>query len=398
MKFSKRLESCELSPIRKFYPFEVDCEKRGIHVYHLNIGQPDIRTPQAFFDAIHTFKEPVVAYAPSPGLPSLTEAIARYYEKLGIHYDPSDILITSGGSEALHIVLSAILDEGDELLVPEPYYSNYKTFARMAGAEPVPIPTLPENGYRITSREEVESHITPHTRAMLFTNPNNPTGVVLSTEELRMLADIAKEHDLFLVADEVYREFVYEGEMPTSVGSFEDLAENAIIIDSVSKRFSACGARVGCIITRNKALQEQLAKLSQARLSVATIDQVGATALYNIQGDYFAEARDEYRRRRDTIYEGLKKIPGVVCAKPQGAFYIMAKLPVDNVERFQTWLLTEFQDHGVTVLFAPGDGFYSTPGMGTQEVRMAYVLNTKDLQRATELLALALEQYPGTIR
>jgi aspartate aminotransferase len=398
MKFSKRLESCELSPIRKFYPFEVDCEKRGIHVYHLNIGQPDIRTPQAFFDAIHTFKEPVVAYAPSPGLPALTEAIARYYEKLGIHYEPSDILITSGGSEALHIVLSAILDEGDELLVPEPYYSNYKTFARMAGAEPVPIPTLPENGYRITSREEVESRITPNTRAMLFTNPNNPTGVVLSTEELRMLADIAKEHDLFLVADEVYREFVYEGEMPTSVGSFDDLSENAIIIDSVSKRFSACGARVGCIITRNKKLQEQLAKLSQARLSVATIDQVGATALYNIQGDYFAESRDEYRRRRDTIYEGLKNIPGVVCSKPQGAFYVMAKLPVDNVERFQTWLLTEFQDHGETVMFAPGDGFYSTPGMGMQEVRMAYVLNTKDLQRATELLALALEQYPGTIR
>ena len=395
MKFSKRLESCELSPIRKFYPYEVECGKRGIKIYHLNIGQPDIKTPQAFFDAIRNFKNPVVAYAPSPGQPELLQAIVRYYEKLGIHYETSDILITSGGSEALNMTLSAILNEGDEILVPEPYYSNYKTFTRMAGGVPVPIPTLPEKGYRITSREEIEAHITPRTRAMLFTNPNNPTGVVMSNEELRMLADVAKEHELFLIADEVYREFVSEGEIPMSVGAFEDLAENAIIIDSVSKRFSACGARVGCIVSRNHQLHEQLAKLSQARLSVATIDQVGATALYNIQGDYFAETRDEYRRRRDTIYEGLMQIPGVVCSKPQGAFYVMAKLPVDNVEKFQTWLLTEFSDRNETIMFAPGDGFYSTPGMGLQEVRMAYVINQQDLKRATELLALALRQYPG---
>ena len=347
---------------------------------------------------MHSYHPDVVSYAPSPGIPELISGIQRYYARLGVNYDKSDIMVTHGGSEALSIVFSAILNEGDEVLVPEPFYANYKTFTTMAGGKTVPVVTKAEDGYQIKSREQLEACITPRTRAILFTNPSNPTGVVMDDNHLRMLADVAKEHDLFLVADEVYREFVYEGKMPTSMGSFLDVAENTVIIDSISKRFSACGARIGCVITRNKQLQEQLNKLVQGRLAVATINQVAATALYNIEGDYFAEAREEYRRRRDTICEGLNRIPGVKCMKPAGAFYLMATLPVPNTDDFQTWLLTEFEDNKETLMYAPGSGFYSTPGMGVNEVRMAYVLNTHDLERSTELLRIALERYPKTMR
>lgn len=393
MKFSSKVEKCNLSPIRKFYPYTVEAKKKGKKIYQLNIGQPDIKTPDAFFDAIKNFNSPVLEYAPSPGIPSMIEAVRNYYAKLGIQYGDGDITITTGGSEALLFALMCILDDGDEILIPEPFYPNYNTFVKATGASIRPIPTTPEEGYRYADRAKIEPLINEHTRAIMFTNPGNPTGVVLTPEELRLMADIAKEHNLFVIGDEVYREFVYGGEKLASLGEFDDVAENVIVIDSVSKRFSACGARIGAVITKNKELQQQLMKFCQARLSVPTIDQLGSAALYDAGSDYFAEVREEYKRRRETIYEGLKAIPGVVCTQPQGAFYVMAKLPVDDAEKFLVWLLTEFDDNGETVMYAPGGGFYATPGKGVNEVRLAYVLKQEDLKRAMEILKIAIEKY-----
>ena len=313
MKFSSKIEKCNLSPIRKFYPYQVECAKRGIKIYHLNIGQPDIATPPAYFDAVRDFKLPVLEYAPSPGIPDMIKAVQGYYDRLGIHYENNDIFVTTGGSEALTIALNCILDDGDEIIIPEPFYPNYNTFVKATGATIRPLTTHAEEGYKFAIRERIEPLINEHTRAILFTNPGNPTGTVLSPEELRLMADIAKEHGLFLIGDEVYREFVYGGEPLETIGQFDDIAENAIIIDSVSKRFSACGARIGCMITRNRQLQQHAMKFCQARLSVATLDQVASAALYNVGSSYFNDVRDEYRRRRDTIYRKLCEIPGVVC-------------------------------------------------------------------------------------
>lgn len=393
MKFSSKVEKCSLSPIRKFYPYTVEAKKKGKKIYSLNIGQPDIKTPEAFFDAVKNFNAPVLEYAPSPGIPEMITAVQGYYEKLGIKYAENDITITTGGSEALLFALMSILDEGDEIIIPEPFYPNYNTFVKATGATIRPITTTPEEGYRFADRAKIEPLINEHTRAIMFTNPGNPTGVVQTPEELRLLADIAKEHDLFIIGDEVYREFVYGGEKLASLGEFEDIAENAIVIDSVSKRFSACGARIGAVITKNKELQQNIMKFCQARLSVPTLDQVASAALYTVGSDYFAEVREEYKKRRETIYAGLQAIPGVVCKEPQGAFYVMAKLPVDDSEKFLIWLLTEFDDNGETVMYAPGNGFYATPGSGTDEVRLAYVLKQEDLKRAMELLKIAIEKY-----
>lgn len=393
MQFSKKIQACELSPIRKFYPYAEAAKAQGKRIYQLNIGQPDVATPKAFYDAVQGFAQPVLAYAPSPGLPVLIEAVRAYYAGIGISFETNDILITTGGSEALEIVLNCILDDGDEIIVPEPFYPNYNTFTRVTGGRIHPLETKPEEGYRYAVREKIEAAINEHTRAILVSNPGNPTGTVLSKEELRLLADIAKEHNLFLIGDEVYREFVYGGEQLTSIGEFTDIAENAIIIDSVSKRFSACGARIGTLITRNKELQQHAMKICQARLSVATLDQIASAALYSVGSDYFAAVRAEYRLRRDTIYQKLTAIPGVVCAEPKGAFYVMAKLPLDDAEDFQTWLLQEFDDNGETVMFAPGAGFYATPGRGRNEVRLAYVLKQKDLERAMDLLAMGISEY-----
>lgn len=393
MQFSTKIEKCQLSPIRKFYPYQVEYNKKGIKIYHLNIGQPDIETPPAYFEAIRNFQQPVLEYAPSPGIPKMIEAVQQYYARIGIQYATNDILVTTGGSEALQMVLNCILDDGDEILIPEPFYPNYNTFVNCTGGKIVPIHTTPEEGYHFAAREKIEPLITEKTRALMFTNPGNPTGVVLTPEEMRMMADIAKEHNLFLIGDEVYREFVYGGEPLQSIGEFEDIAENAIIIDSVSKRFSACGARIGAVITKNKQLQQHALKICQARLSVATLDQIASAALYDVDPSYFDAVREEYKNRRDTIYRKLQEIPGVVCKEPKGAFYVMAKLPVDDTDKFQTWLLTEFQDNNETVMYAPGGGFYSTPGKGVDEVRFAYVLNCKDLERAMDLLKMAIEQY-----
>ena len=396
MKFSSKIEKCNLSPIRKFYPYQVECAKRGVKIYHLNIGQPDIATPPAYFDAVRDFKLPVLEYAPSPGIPDMIKAVQGYYDNLGIHYATNDIFVTTGGSEALTIALNCILDDGDEIIIPEPFYPNYNTFVRATGATIRPLTTHAEEGYKFAIRERIEPLINEHTRAILFTNPGNPTGVVLTHEELRTIADVAKEHNLFVIGDEVYREFVYGGEQLATIGQFEDINENAVIIDSVSKRFSACGARIGTIITRNKDLQQNLMKFCQARLSVATLDQIASAALYSVDSDYFDAVRKEYKLRRDTCYNKLLEIPGVVVKEPQGAFYMMAALPVDNADTFQKWLLTDFDDNGDTVMFAPGEGFYATPGKGLNEIRIAYVLKQKDLERAMDLLALGIKKYNET--
>ena len=394
MKISENLNRCDLSPMRKFHPLAVKAVKDGKKIYHLNIGQPDIPTPGEYFDAIKAFNDKTLAYAASPGVPVLIEAIRNYYAKLGIAYDTEDIYITTGGSEALMYTCLSILDPGTEVIVPEPYYPNYNTFISAAGGVIRPMPTRPEEGFRYADRDKFEALINEKTRAILITNPGNPTGVVLSEEEMRMIADVAKEHDLYLLSDEVYREFCYDdsGKIPC-MGRFEDIAENLVLIDSVSKRFSSCGARVGCVITKNKQLQDAVLKLCQSRLAVATIDQIGAAALYSVDESFISASIKEYRHRRDVCVSGLRKIPGVLVEVPMGAFYLMAKLPVDNAEKFQTWLLNEFDDGGDTVMFAPGMSFYATENCGFDEIRIAYVLEEKELSRAVELLGLGISRY-----
>jgi len=372
----------------------VNAKNEGAKIYHLNIGQPDLETPPAYYEAIRQFDNSTLAYAESPGMPLLIEAIRNYYKNLGVDLEPEDILITTGGSEALLFTYLSILDPYTEVIIPEPYYPNYTTFVHAAGGVIRALHTSPEEGYRYAFKKRIEKLITPNTRAIMITNPGNPTGVVLNEREMRMIADIAKKHDLFLISDEVYREFCYDDQfgVPT-MGRYNDIADNLVIIDSVSKRFSACGARVGCVITKNKELQQALLKFCQSRLSVATIDQIGSAALYSVDKEFYEKSKEEYRRRRDTVVSGLRNIPGVMVEEPMGAFYVMASLPVDNSDKFQRWLLTEFRDNGETVMFAPGKPFYETPGSGINEVRIAYVLKQEDLQRAMELLAKGIEQY-----
>ena len=394
MQISINANRCEPSPMRKFHPFAVAAKKQGKKIYHLNIGQPDLPTPQAYYDAVRTFDAKTLEYEASPGMPLLIDAVRNYYKELGVSLDPHDILITTGGSEALLLTCLSILDPYTEVIIPEPYYPNYTTFVHAAGGVIRALPTNPWEGYRYAKRERIESLITKNTRAIMITNPGNPTGVVLDQEEMRMIADIAKKHDLFLICDEVYREFCYDDKfgVPT-MARFDDIDDNLVIIDSVSKRFSACGARVGCVVTKNKELQAALLKFCQSRLAVATIDQLGAAALYDVDHDFFRRSKAEYRKRRDTVVSRLRLIPGVVVEEPMGAFYVMASLPVDDSDKFQRWLLEEFDDQGDTVMFAPGAPFYETPGKGINEVRIAYVLKQEDLERAMEILAKGIAQY-----
>ena len=394
MQISINANRCEPSPMRKFHPLAVAAQKSGKKIYHLNIGQPDLETPSAYAETIRNFNEKTLAYDASPGNPLLIDAIRKYYAGLGVSLESNDILITTGGSEALLLTCLSILDPYTEVIIPEPYYPNYTTFVHAAGGVIRALPTNPWEGYRYAKRERIESLITKNTRAILITNPGNPTGVVLDREEMRMIADIAKEHDLFLICDEVYREFCYDEEfgVPT-MARFHDIDDNLVIIDSVSKRFSACGARVGCVVTKNPELQSALLKFCQSRLSVATIDQIGAAALYSVDPSFFRQCKEEYRIRRDTVISRLRQIPGVVVEEPMGAFYVMASLPVDDADRFQHWLLDCFDDKGDTVMFAPGAPFYETPGKGINEVRIAYVLKQEDLARAMEVLAKGIARY-----
>lgn len=394
MQISINANRCEPSPMRKFHPLAIAAEQAGKKIYHLNIGQPDLPTPQAFYDTIRDFSTKTLAYEASPGMPVLIDAVRKYYRSLDVELAPEDVLITTGGSEALLLTCLSILDPYTEVIIPEPYYPNYTTFVHAAGGVIRALPTNPWEGYRYAKRERIESLITKNTRAILITNPGNPTGVVLDEQEMRMIADIAKEHNLFLICDEVYREFCYDDKfgVPT-MARFRDIDENLVIIDSVSKRFSACGARVGCVVTRNRELQQALLKFCQSRLAVATIDQLGAAALYSADSDFFRTCKAEYQRRRDTVIRKLRLIPGVVVEEPMGAFYVMASLPVDDADRFQRWLLEKFNDHGDTVMFAPGAPFYETPGKGINEVRIAYVLKQQDLERAMDVLARGISVY-----
>ena len=393
MRSSEKAQRCGLSPMRKFHPYAVEAANRGIEILHLNIGQPDIETPAPFFEALRRFADPVVEYAPSPGIVSLNSALRGYYEKIGVILKEEDVLITTGGSEALLIAMLCILDDGDEIIVPEPFYPNYNTFVRAAGGRIRPVTTSAEEGYRYADRTRIEPLINENTRAILINSPGNPTGTVLTPEEMRLVADIAKEYDLWLIADEVYREFAYETGVAGSFAAFMDMAEHVITIDSVSKRFSACGARIGALITKNEEMRQHALKFCQARLSVATIDQLASAALYTVDPSYFDDMRGEYKRRRDTIFREIQKIPSVVCHEPKGAFYMMAKLPVDSADAFQKFLLTDFSDNGQTVMFAPGEGFYATTGCGVDEIRIAYVLDCERLVRAAELLRIGLAVY-----
>ncbi len=394
MKISINANRCEPSPMRKFHPLAVAAEKKGRKIHHLNIGQPDLPTPESYYETVRAFNEQTLGYAESPGMPLLIDAIRDYYKNLDVNLDPDDVLITSGGSEALLLTCLSILDPYTEVIIPEPYYPNYTTFVHAAGGVIRALPTSPEEGYRYADRKRIEQLITKNTRAILITNPGNPTGVVLDAQEMRMIADIAKKYDLYLICDEVYREFCYDDKFGTPcMARFDDIDDHLITIDSVSKRFSACGARVGCVITKNKELQQALLKFCQSRLSVATIDQIGASALYSVDQDFFNRSKEEYRRRRDTVVKHLSKIPGVVVEEPMGAFYVMASLPVDDADKFQRWLLEEFEDHGDTVMFAPGAPFYETPGKGINEVRIAYVRKQEELERAMELLQIGIARY-----
>ena len=396
MKFSSKALRCQQSPMRKFHPYAVAAAAAGKKIYHLNIGQPDIQTPKQLFDAVRNFHEPTLAYAPSPGIPALIDAICSYYARIGVTLDAGNVLVTTGGSEALQIACNCILDDGDEIIIPEPFYPNYHTFITTAGASIHPLHTKPEEGYFFADRAKIEACITSKTKAIMITNPGNPTGTCLTRDEMKMILDVAVEHDLYLIADEVYREFAYETGELLSFLQFGYGYENLILIDSVSKRFSACGARIGCLISRNVEFMAQALKYCQARLSVATLDQVAAAALYSVGPEYFAAVREEYHRRRDTVVRKLHEIPGVVCECPKGAFYLMAALPVDDAEKFQQWLLEEFDDHGDTVMFAAGGPFYATPGQGLNEIRIADVLKQEDLERAMDLLALGIQKYNET--
>ena len=380
MQVSDRVRLCQQSPMRKFYPYSVEAVRQGKKIYHLNIGQPDIPTPPEFFDAVRAYASDVLSYAPSPGTPELLEAVRDYYARLNVPLDSNDILITTGGSEALMMVMLSILNPGDEVIIPEPFYPNYATFVHAAGGVIRPMDTNPAVGYWYADRARFEALINERTKALLITNPGNPTGVILSEDEMEMIKDVAKEHGLYLISDEVYREFYYAG-------------ENVLVVDSASKRFSACGARVGALVSRNRELLGQCLKFCQGRLAVASLDQAGAVALYGMEPAYFDRNRAEYKRRRDTVVRKLREIPGVMCEEPKGAFYLMATLPVDDADKFQKWLLTDFQDMGETVMFAPGEGFYATPGKGKNEIRIAYVLKEENLARAIDLLALGIREY-----
>ena len=393
MKLSSKMERCGLSPMRKFNPYADKVKERGIKIYHLNIGQPDVETPAPFYETLKNYADKVVAYAPSAGVPAYLDAVRGYYRRIGVELTRDEILATSGGSEALQMVLATILDDGAEIVIPEPFYPNYATSVTLAGASIRPIPTSVEEGYFYADRARVEACINERTRAIFITNPGNPTGSVLTPEELKLMLDIAKEHELFLICDEVYREFVYAGEPLLSALQFPGYEENVVVIDSVSKRFSACGARVGCVISKNRAFMGEVMKWCQCRLASATVDQVACAALYGMDPSYFDAVRDEYRLRRDTMVRKLQEIPGVVCRMPKGAFYVMCALPVDDADKFQMWLLNEFDDRGETVLFACGEPFYATPGRGVNEVRLAYTINAPDIARAIDILKIAIEKY-----
>lgn len=386
------------SPIRKLVPYAESAEEKGVKVIHLNIGQPDISTPQVALDAIRKYQPEVISYSHSAGHLSYRKKLAKYYQNLGLNVESSDIVITAGGSEALQIGFNACFDSADELIIPEPFYANYLGFSIAAGMNVTPVIADIENNFALPPIEEFEKSITPRTKGILICNPSNPTGYLYKREELEIIADIVKRHDLFLFSDEVYREFCYDGAEHVSVLEFEDIAENVVVVDSVSKRYSMCGARIGAIVSRNKSLMNTVLKFAQARLSPPSIGQAAGEAALETPQDYFDDVISEYVRRRDILVAGLNSIPGVICPNPGGAFYCMVELPVDDSDKFARWMLSEFSHDGYTLMVAPGNGFYSNPELGKKQVRLAYVLEKNMLEKAIVCLRKALEAYPGTIR
>ena len=359
----------------------------------MNIGQPDIETPQVLMDVYHNFSDKILSYGPSQGLTSYRKALVTYYRNNGINVTENDIIVTTAGSEAIIFAMIATCNPGDEILVPEPFYTNYNGFASIAGVKLNPITTYAETGFALPSREEIEKLITPNTKAFMICNPGNPTGKGYSRETVEMIASIAKEKGVYVISDEVYREFVYDGLKATSIMEIEGMEENAILVDSISKRYSACGARIGCIISQNKALMSAVLKLAQARLCPPTIDQKAGEACVYLDEHYINDIKEEYCKRRDIVFNELQTIDGVVCVKPEGAFYIVAKLPIENAEEFTQWMLEEYSVDNETVMFAPATGFYATPNMGLNEVRFAYILNENDLRKAMSIFKSGLAEY-----
>lgn len=383
------------SPIRKLTPYADQAKKDGKHIYHLNIGQPDIETPQVMLDAIRNIDFKVWAYTPSEGTASYRSRLADYYNALGYGVQASDILVTNGGSEAITIAMQTCLNPGEEIIIPEPFYANYNGFAVSAGLVVKPILSSIEDGFALPAISEFEKLITDKTKAIAICNPNNPTGYLYSRQELEALRDLCLKYDLYLLSDEAYREFCYDGREFISPMHLEGMEDHVIVLDTVSKRYSACGARLGCLLTKNKEVWNVALKFAQARLSPPGVAQIAATAAIDTPQSYFDEVKQEYTTRRDLLVAGLNAIPGVYCPNPGGAFYVVARLPIDDADRFCQWMLEEFSHENQTVMMAPASGFYSSPGAGKNEVRIAYVLNTEDLKKALTCLKIGLEQYPG---
>ena len=394
-KISIKAEAMPASPIRKLVPYAEAAKKRGTTVYHLNIGQPDIETPEVALTAIKQIDRKVIEYSHSAGFESYRQKLSTSYLNQGLPVNSEDILVTTGGSEALIFGFMTTCNPGDEVIIPEPFYANYNGFAVTAGLSVVPVTASIENGFALPPVEEIEKKITEKTKAIVICNPGNPTGYLYSQQELEQLRTIVKKYDLFLFADEVYREFCYDGNKPFSVMNLEGIENNVIMIDSVSKRYSMCGARIGALITKNKEVMAAALKFGQARLSPPTVDQIAAEAALETPQSYFDDVVSEYVERRNIMVDGLNSIPGVFCPKPSGAFYCVAQFPVDDAEKFCQWLLEEFNFKGQTVMMAPATGFYATPGSGKNQVRLAYVLNVSDLKNAVECLKEALMKYPG---
>ena len=395
MKLSKRGASIPPSPIRKLVPYAEQAKEKGIHVYHLNIGQPDIKTPEVMLNAFKNQDLEVLEYGHSAGLIEYRTKLAEYYQSKEINVTAEDIIITTGGSEAIIFAMMSTMDPGDEIIIPEPFYTNYNGFARESMVNIVPVTCVIEDGFALPPFAEIEAKISPKTKAIMICNPNNPTGYIYTQNEIREIADLCKKHDLFFMTDEVYREFTYDGRNHHSVMHMPDISDRAILLDSISKRYSACGARVGAIVSKNRDIIDAGLRLGQARLCPPTMEQLAAMAAVDTPDSYFEEVHKEYTERRNAIHEALQKIDGVVAPIPGGAFYLIAKLPIDSAERFCQWLLTDFSDKDETVMLAPAAGFYATEGGGRDEVRIAYVLNVPALIRSVEILEKALEVYPG---
>ncbi len=393
---SKKGANMPSSPIRKLVPFANAAKKQGKKIYHLNIGQPDIKTPQAAFDAVKQADLEVLAYSPSEGFEWYRDKIVEYYGRVGVNITSSDIIVSTGASEAISFVMNSCFDAGDEIIVPEPFYANYNGFSKAGSVKVKPITAQIETGFALPPMEDFEKEITPQTKAILICNPSNPTGYLYSKEELEVLKDIVLKHDLYLLVDEVYREFVYDGKTHTSVLTLDGLDEHAIVFDSVSKRYSACGARIGMVISRNKEMMATAMKFAQARLSPPTLGQIMGAAMCDVPQSYIDECISEYDSRRKVCIERLKKMEGVTVPNPGGAFYLFVKFPVDDTERFCKWLLESFDHNGETVMMAPGAGFYASD-LGKQEARLAYVLNKEDLNKAMDCLEAALKVYPGRV-